>query len=135
MRFSKQTDPTSKLDTAALNLACYELARTIRWKDSPVDEVLARAMVERYVREVMRHEQYLVDQDHDPNFLVRAVRYLTVAHVIPPLEGNMEWFRSALDVIIELRCPISRFDEDQELFFREIEEGIAAVRRDYGNQS
>jgi hypothetical protein len=120
-----------KTDRAALEQACYELARSIRWKDDRVDEVLARGMVEGYVRDALFHEEYLVGRGRDPNFVVDAVRYLAQVHAIPPLEGNMDWFRTALEVLVELACPNAGVTEAQRKFFDELEEGIAESRADY----
>jgi hypothetical protein len=120
-----------KTDRAALEEACYELARAIRSKDNRVDEVLARGMVEGYVREALFHEEYIVGRNRDPNLVVEAVRYLAGAHAIPPLEGNMEWFRTALEVLVELACPNSGVSEAQRKFFEELERGIAESKADY----
>jgi hypothetical protein len=120
-----------KTNRAALEERCYELARSIRWKNDRVDEVLARAMVEGYVREALFHEEYLVGQGRDPNLVVEAVRYLAQVHAIPPHEGNMEWFRTALEILVELACPNAGVTEAQRKFFEELEEGIAESKADY----
>ena len=120
-----------KLDRVALQAACYELARSIRWKDTPVDEVLARGMVDLYVKEATHHEQYLEGRGRDPNFIVHAVRYLAHVHAIPPLEGNFSWFTDSLDILVELACPNSGVSEAQRPFFEELAKGIAESRADY----
>jgi len=119
------------LDNNALAAACFEVARAIRWKDNPVDEVLAKAAIELYFNVAIEHEEYLLDQERDPNIIVRAVRYIALKHAIPPMEGNVEAFASMLDVLIELACPNQGVDRDQEPFFKDIEEGIQKARSDY----
>lgn len=119
------------LDNDALLAACFEVARSIRWRANPVDEVLAKAAVEIYFNAAIQHEEFLVDQGRDPNIIVRAVRYIAHKHAIPPLEGNVEAFESMLDVLIELACPNQGVEEDHEAFFQDIEEGIQEARRDY----
>ena len=119
------------LDSDALRTACYELARATRMGATPVDEVFAKGMVEGYFSEAKRHERYFVDMERDPNFIVHAVRYLASAHAIPPLSGNMSWFATALEVLIELACPNTGLSVAQEPFFREIERGIEDSRTGY----
>ena len=120
-----------KTDRVALEQACYELARSIRWKDDRVDEVLARSMVEAYVLAALFHEEYLIGRGRDPNFLVEAVRYLAQVHAIASLEGNMEWFRTALEVLVALASPNAGVTEMQRKFFDELEEGTAKSREVY----
>ncbi len=122
-----------KLDHDALRAACFELARAIRWKNDPVDEVIARAMVEMLYREAIFHEEFLVGQGRDPNIIVRAVRYLALKHAIPPMGENPGWFRSMLEVLVELACPNQGVSPDQESFFRDLEAGIAGAREDYAS--
>ncbi|WP_223246938.1 hypothetical protein, partial [Sulfuriferula thiophila] len=120
-----------ELDNNALTSACFEVARSIRWKDNQVDEVLAKAYVELYFNVAIQHEEYLTGQGRDPNIIVRAVRYIAHKHSIPPMEGDIKEFSSMLDILIELACPNSVVDQNQELFFKDIEEGIQVARSDY----
>lgn len=119
------------LDNDALLAACFGVARAIRWRDNPVDEVLATAAIELYFDAAIQHEEFLIGQGRDPNIIVRAVRYIAHKHAIPPMEGDVEAFASMLDVLIELACPNTGVDQDQEQFFKDIEEGIQEARRDY----
>lgn len=120
-----------KLDNDALLAACFEVARAIRWRDNPVDEVLAKAMIKLYFNAAIQHEEFIVGQGRDPNIIVRAVRYIAHKHAIPPMEGNIEGFASMLDVLIELACPNTEVDQNKEQLFKDIEEGIREARRDY----
>ena len=79
-----------------------------------VEDILAQIQVNGLVREATRHVEYLSEQERDPNFLVFAIRYLTHSHAMPPLEGNIEWFRSALDVLVELACPNTPIGPEHE---------------------
>lgn len=90
------------LDRAALKAACYDLARSIRWKDGPVNDVLARAMVESYAREAAHHEEYLVGRGRDPNFIVEGgcPRFCVNGHEA----GNCLATRSSNDRREEARC-------------------------------
>lgn len=119
------------LDNDALLAACFEVARAIRWKDNPVDEVLAKAAIELYFDTAIQYEEYLVGRDRDPNIIVRAVHYIACKHAIPPMEGDVEAFASMLEALIELACPNTGVDDDQEQFFKDIEEGIREAREDY----
>ncbi|PZO17981.1 MAG: hypothetical protein DCE87_02605 [Betaproteobacteria bacterium] len=119
------------LDRVDLRQACFEVARSIRWRQNPVDEVLAKASVDLYFKEALNHEDFLVGQGRDPNIIVRAVRYIAHKHAIPPMEGDIDAFSVALEVLIELICPNTCVKADQETFFRDIEEGIQEARGDY----
>lgn len=119
------------LDREALRQACFEVARSIRWRQNPVDEVLAKASVDLYFKEALHHEDFLVGQGRDPNIIVRAVRYIAHKHAIPPMDGDIDAFSAALEVLIELACPNTGVEADQEAFFRDIEEGIKEARGDY----
>jgi hypothetical protein len=120
-----------KLDNNALAEACFEVARAIRSKKNPVDKVLAKASIQIYFNEAIQHEEFLVNQGRDPNIIVRAVRYLAHKHMIPPMEGNVEAFASMLEVLIELACPNTGVDKEQEAFLKDIEQGIRDARNDY----
>lgn len=119
-----------ELNRTELELACLELARRCRVRQTAVDDVLARSMVEGYVRSVEHHAQFLREAGRDPNFLVRAVRYLAQTQAIPPLEGNLEWFASAVDTLVELACPNGSVDREQIPFFAELMHGIAEALSD-----
>jgi hypothetical protein len=43
----------------------------------------------------------------------------------------MEWFRTALEILVELACPNAGVTEAQRKFFEELEEGIAESKADY----
>lgn len=120
-----------KTDRQLLERACFDLVRSIRWKDGPIEKVVAQAMVPGYVEIALHHEDFLVGQGRDPNIIVRAVRYLAHVHAIPPHEGNMEWFKSAMDILIELACPNTGVESDQEPFFQDLLQGINEARSDY----
>jgi hypothetical protein len=120
-----------QLDRDALNAACYEFVRTMRWKDNAVDDVVARAIVSSYAEKALFHAKYLLDQDRDPNILVRAIQYLTQSHAMPPLEGDLAWFQAALDVLVELACPNTVVGPEAERFFCDLEQGIADARSGY----
>jgi len=120
-----------KLDHEGLRAACFELARAIRWKKDPVDEVIARAMVEMFYREAVFHEEFLVGQGRDPNIITRAVRYLALKHAIPPMGEDPAWFRNMVEVLVELACPNQGVTAEHEAFFQDIEQGIAEARGDY----
>lgn len=135
MESSSYARQVMTLDKDALLQACFEVARAIRWRDTPVDDVIAKAIVDLYFETAIRHEDYLIGQGRDPNLIVRAVRYIAEKHAIPPMEGDIKAFATALDVLIELACPNQGTDEDQEAFFKDIEVGIQEARSDYSGHN
>ena len=119
------------LNRNALSEACLVVSRNIRYRRNSVDETIAKASVELYMDIALRYEAYLIDQGRDPNIITRVVNYVAHKHVIPPMEGNVESFSTALEVLMELVCPNSAVSSDQEQFFKDIEVGIEEARDSY----
>jgi len=119
------------LDRDRLKLACLEVARSIAWRNNPVDDVLATSFAEVLANEALFHEEYLNGQDRDPNIITWAVSYLAHAHAVPPSGADLAWFREGLSVLVELACPNTGGRREDERLYREIEAGIQSARDDY----
>lgn len=121
----------TSLDRDALKRACLEVAKSIAWRDGPVNDVLAASFAEILCEEALSHEEFIVGQGRDPNMITRAVSYLAHAHAIPPMGADVSWFREMLCVLIELACPNSAGRKENERLYRDIEDGIRIARDDY----
>ncbi|MBV8125510.1 MAG: hypothetical protein JOY60_06840 [Burkholderiaceae bacterium] len=119
------------LDLTALTQACFEFALATTSVEDSIDHMLARTKVDTYVAAARQHEHFLLERGRDPNLLTYVVRYLTQAHAIPPLSGDLVWFNAAIDVMVDLACPNSLLDRTHEQLIHEMELGFEEARRDY----
>jgi hypothetical protein len=122
---------TQGLDHDALKRACLEVAKSIAWRDGPVDDILASTFSEILYKEALYHEEFIAGQDRDPNLITRAVSYLAHAHAIPPMRLDISWFRDMLAALIELICPNSAGREEDMQFYQDIEDGLRILREDH----
>ena len=119
------------LDLPALTQACFEFALATTSVENSIDQMLARTKVDTYVAAARQHEHFLVERGRDPNLLTCIVRYLTQAHAIPPLSGDLVWFNAAIDVMVDLACPNTLLDRSHEQLIHELELGFEEARTDY----
>jgi len=120
-----------KLDRDELKAACYAVAANTLWFRSPVDVQSIQAAADLFFKTALEHEEFLIEQGRDPNLIVRAVRYLDHVFAVPPPKNETQWFYEVLYLLVELACPNTGASRDQELFYQDIEEGIAESRADY----
>jgi hypothetical protein len=120
-----------KLNRKRLKAACHKVAKTTMWAQQPIDAALIEALAERFLKIAEHHEPFIVEQGRDPNLITRAVHYLAYSHAMPPMNDDTNWFSDMLDVLVELACPNSIGSRRLELFYRDIEEGIAESRSHY----
>ena len=118
------------LDHLALKRACLDVAKRIAWRDGPVDDVLASSFAAILYKEALFHEEYIRDQERDPNMITRAVSYLAHAHAIPPMGVDVFWFREMLSALIELACPNTQGRKEDSHFYSDIETGLQILRGD-----
>jgi hypothetical protein len=123
--------PDMKLNREELRAACYDVATNTMWVQRPVDVASIEAVSARFFKIAEDQEQFVTELGRDPNLIVRAVRYLNHAHAMPPMRDDTKWFYDMLQVLIDLACPNTGASPELEIFFRDIEEGIAASRSDY----
>lgn len=90
-------------DTADLDAACFELARTTKWEQRPVDADEIRLHAERF--SVIARGQIFEPLGRDAALVTRAVHYLTTAHAIPPMRDDTEWFYNMLSAVLEVARP------------------------------
>jgi hypothetical protein len=119
-----------ELDPAALNTACFSLAKSSKWERRPIDVVSIETLAKRLADIAEDHAEYLQGQRRDPNIVTRAVRYIEHHHGYP-WGDRTDWFSNVLEAFVELACPNAQPSLGSELFYRDIEEGIAQARADY----
>ena len=120
-----------KLNRDELKAACYEVATNTMWDRRPVDVDSIQAVAAKFFEIAEFHEEFVTGQGRDPNLIIRAVRYLNHVHAMPPMRDDTRWFDDMLQVLVELACPNTGASRDQELFYQDIEQGIAESRANY----
>jgi hypothetical protein len=106
---------------AALEEACFELARTMKWEQKPIDLEEIRAHAANLAMEAKGFLSEALNTD--VQLLVRAVHYLTQAHGMPMGE-NLYWFRTTLGALLEVARPNSGLDESGREFLKDMRDGI-----------
>ena len=124
-----------KLNRDELKDACFAVAASRLWFRSPEDVERIQAMADIFFKTALDHEEFIVEQGRDPNLIVRAVRYLDHIFATPPANEEKRWFYEQMHLLIELACPNTGSSRDQELFYQDIEAGIAEARADYDLES
>ena len=120
-----------KLNRDDLKDACFAVAASRLWFRSPEDVERIQSRADTFFETALQHEEFIVEQGRDPNLIVRAVRYLDHIFATPPIDDEKRWFYEQLYLLIELACPNTGDCRDQELFYQDIEEGIAEARAGY----
>ena len=114
-----------RLDEAALQQACQELARVVLAAGQPqVSNDILETLADRFFREVVDFAPGVARAGRDPNLLTRAVHYLNDAHALPLMGTDMEWFRQALVCLVELAVPGIALSEQGGAFLRDVRLGI-----------
>jgi hypothetical protein len=120
-----------ELDQSKLQQACFKTARAILWAQQPVAVTRIQELAEIFYKDALGYEQFIADQNRDPNLITAAVKYLCNHHAIPPLSGDSKWFNDSLVMLIELCCPNQDSESNEEEFFKELEIGISVSRQSY----
>lgn len=116
------------LDREALMAACFSVARTTLWSQTPVDVEVMQALAGQFFKIAVEHEESFVSDGQDPNLIVLAVRYLGGVHAIPPMRDNTHWFFAMLDVLVELVLGNTPPGAEIDPLFRAIEASVAGHR-------
>lgn len=120
------------LNRDELRAVCFEVARETMHEKRPVDVGLIQDLADQFFRGAADYEDFVAGQNRDPNLIIRAVRYLLSRHAIPPMRDDTRWFGDMLDALLELACPNTIADPEDDAFFRDIETGLAIARSSFG---
>lgn len=116
---------TLRLDEAALQDACLDLARVVLAAGQPqVSNDILETLADRFHREVVDFAPGIARAGRDPNLLTRAVHYLIDAHALPLMGTDMEWFRQTLVCLVELAVPGIALSDKGGAFLRDVQLGI-----------
>jgi hypothetical protein len=122
-------DQISEADIAELEAACFELARSAKWVQKPIDSDEIRDLAARFV-EIAKSRIFVSDDLRiDAPLIARAARYLTQAHGMPTGDDT-QWFGSMLTAVLEVARPNSGLDEEGQAFLKDMREGIDSILDD-----
>jgi hypothetical protein len=110
-------------DTSEIEESCFELARTTKWVQKPIDAEEIKAQAGRF-SEIAKEKVY-EPLGINPALVARAVRYLAQAHGMPMGEDT-QWFEHMLRAVLEVARPNSSLDERGQEFLKDMMDGIAS---------
>jgi hypothetical protein len=125
------------LDRIRLRKICFDMAAQILQERRPIDVMEIQQLADEYfqIAADASVEEFIVGQDRDPNLVLQVVKYLGKRHAIPPVGQDTAWFSHMFECLVELVCPNSAMaDEDDILFFKEIEHGMEMSRALYQDE-
>ncbi len=125
------------LDQKALRRACEEVAAHTMWQTPvprTVEDIISSDEIEEavqgYFRCAVHHARLLADAGEDPNLVTSAVCYLANTQALPPMRGDMLWFRESLFTLLLLARPsISGMEPSDHPFLDEILRGVAEAKQ------
>jgi hypothetical protein len=100
--------------------ACFELARTAKWIQKPIDAAEITALAKRFKEVATLH---VSDGFIDEAVITRAVRYITQAHGMP-IGDDTDWFEHMLQALLEVARPNSGLDQSGREFLADMIDGI-----------
>lgn len=123
-----------------LRKACFNIATNLMWeKDSltaeKVDGNIAELteMTEKFMESAtfyVEQVKLLYPERYDHYEVVcKAIEYMDIVFVIPPLRGNYDWFEYTLGTLIELARPQGSLSDETDRFLNDLEFGISIYRK------
>ncbi|WP_438859948.1 hypothetical protein [Achromobacter spanius] len=113
------------IDTAALQVACRNLARGTLWTEYGAKEVAIAQLAGDFLRIAGGHAANVIMAGRDPNLATRAIVYLTYSHVAPIGLDTKRWFHEMLTCLLELAVPSMNQTPESSAFLLDVREGIA----------
>jgi hypothetical protein len=118
------SEQVSADQNAELEAACFELARTAKWVQKPIDSEEIRDLGARFAQIAKSNMGDALQIDAP--LQTRAVRYLTQAHGMP-MGDDTSWFSVMLTALVEVARPNSGLDECGQEFLEDMREGIDSL--------
>jgi hypothetical protein len=119
----------SEAEDSELEAACFELARTAKWAQKPINSDEIRNLAGRFVK-IAKSRIFVSDElQIDAPLITRAVRYLTPAHGLPTGDDT-QWFGDILTAVLEVARPNSGLDKQGQEFLKDMRQGIGSLLDD-----
>jgi hypothetical protein len=114
-----------------LREACEELAHVVLAAGQPqVSRDILETLASRFESEAVDFAVVVAGNGRDTALLTRAVHYLIDAHALPLMGTDMEWFRQALNCLIELAVPGIALSPKGAAFLEDVAVGIEQSMQD-----
>ncbi|MES2331344.1 MAG: hypothetical protein V4539_17200 [Bacteroidota bacterium] len=116
--------------------ACFELVSELMWEKDRLDtERLGdfmdelSEMTDVFTNEAIGLLDLLGDDPLKEEIMTRAIWYLHDIHALPPLRGNIEWFKHGIMVLVEIVRPQSGVRKSNGVFLDWMAAGILQTGR------
>ncbi|WAC08067.1 MAG: hypothetical protein OS130_02410 [Thermodesulfobacteriota bacterium] len=113
-----------------LEEACFDLARSTKGEMRPVDISEITDLSKKFLAVALQEEEIGRELGVTIPLLTRAVHYLREAHAIPPMGGDIVWFKNMLTAVLEIACPNAGLDGQGKAFLRDLLKGIGSFLDD-----
>lgn len=114
-----------------LREACEELAHVVLASGQPqVSRDILETLASRFEAEAADFAALVAGNGRDTALLTRAVHYLIDAHALPLMGTDMEWFRQALNCLVELAVPGIALSPKGAAFLEDVSVGIEQSMQD-----
>lgn len=104
-----------------LATTCFELARTSKWAQRPIDSDEIIQLAEKFTADAL--SRLSPELNIDIPLITRAIRYIGQAHAMPTGDDTA-WFSHMLTALIEVARPNSGLEESGKEFLKDMLEGI-----------
>ena len=118
-----------KINQKELKIACYEVAKNIKWAMKPVDVKDIEELANKLEKDSLFYLEFIETQGRDPDLLIRAIRYIGHSLTFPSESIDISWFGDVLGTLIEIACPNTILNREIGLFLDDLEEGIIESRK------
>lgn len=99
---------------------------TVEKIESNIQEL--NRMTDQFFEEALFCLENIESLEGHAEVIVKAIKYIDNVHALPPLKGNIEWFRHTLTAIAEIARPNSRLKKSNVAFLTDLEHGIKDYR-------
>ena len=125
-------EPTHEpIHVPGLREACEELAHVVLASGQPqVSRDILETLASRFEAEAADFASLVAGNGRDTALLTRAVHYLIDAHALPLMGTDMEWFRQALNCLVELAVPGIALSAKGAAFLEDVAVGIEQSMQD-----
>jgi hypothetical protein len=121
------TEQISANESADLEWACFELARTTMWGPKPLDSEETSNLAAHFL-EIAKSRIFISDNVRiDTPLITRAIHYLRQAHGMPMDKNDAGWFSSMLTALLEVARPNTVLDDRGQEFLKDMREGIDSL--------
>lgn len=93
------------LDLKDLRAACFEAARSAKWKHKPQPVENIQELADKFYEIAAEKAKEIHETDEDSQIVNRAVWYLAQVHAIPPMRDDLRWFHEMLEALLEVALP------------------------------